>query len=105
MPIEAMFPDTPRYAKKPIPKPNTYIPVETPGKSPFEGSCRKRKQGLKFSFDDDDDDDDDEKDLETPCKKARLSGDTGSSLFGGMKPITGPLNSLSDTSSSRSESE
>ncbi|KDQ22293.1 hypothetical protein PLEOSDRAFT_171713 [Pleurotus ostreatus PC15] len=139
MPIEAMFPNTPRYAEKPIPKPNTYvtlggflsryteknnipdrfyievdhvvflgrsqIPVETPGKSPFEGSCRKRKQGLKFSFDDDDDDDNDEKDLETPCKKARLSGDTGSSLFGGMKPITGPLNSLSDTSSSRSESE
>ncbi|KAL4266730.1 RPA43 OB domain-containing protein [Pleurotus pulmonarius] len=137
MPIEVMFPDTPRYSKKPIPKPNTYvtlggflsrytekndipdrfyieadhvvflgrsqIPVETPAKSPFEGSCHKRKQGLKFSFDDDDDD---EEDPETPCKKTKLSSDTGSRLFDGMKPVAGPLTSLSDTSSSsRSESE
>ncbi|KAF9500135.1 hypothetical protein BDN71DRAFT_1502593 [Pleurotus eryngii] len=135
MPIEVMFPNTPRYSKKPIPKPNTYvslggflsrytekndipdcfyvevdhvvfmgrslIPVETPGKSPFEGSCRKRKQGLRFSFDDDDDD----KAPETPFKKAKFSNDTGLSLFNGMKPITEPSNSLSDTSSSHSQSE
>ncbi|KAF9492065.1 hypothetical protein BDN71DRAFT_1433472 [Pleurotus eryngii] len=115
MPIEVMFPNTPRYLKKPIPKPNTYvslvdhvvfmgrslIPVETPGKSPFEGSCRKHKQGLRFSFDDDDDD----KAPETPFKKAKFSNDTGLSLFNGMKPITEPSNSLSDTSSSHSQSE
>ncbi|KAF8148447.1 hypothetical protein B0H34DRAFT_264632 [Crassisporium funariophilum] len=61
------------------------IPLETPGKSPFEGSCCKRKQGLRFSFDDDES-------PETPCRPVKKVKLSNGSPFDDMAPVPRPSN-------------